>query len=86
MYERRYPASFHIILLSVLSPACRDDDRGDDRGDRRGGGGGGGGGRGGGGETRGKKQSLLVRNLDRGTSIDTLRDVFGKYGEVKDVS
>ena len=36
-------------------------------------------------EERKKGQSLLVRNLDRGTTTDTLKDVFGKFGEVKDV-
>lgn len=32
-----------------------------------------------------KKQSLLVRNLDKRISPDQLKEVFGKYGEVRDV-
>ena len=60
----------------------RDDDRRDERRDEpRGGGGDRGGGKG----DREKKHSLLVRNLDRCTNVDFLRDTFSKYGEVKDV-
>jgi len=37
------------------------------------------------GGNRNNNCSVLVRNINRSTSTDTLKEVFGKIGEVKDV-